>query len=797
MSRPDDPETASELPFLASRIAELKQDLLERDRAAAALRTQNERLNADLMSRDQLLEKMQSEIQRLQSELAERQKSIDVLLASRSWRVTAILRFLGTAYRRTLHAFTRLPHMPVPSHSKEDVEATAPIVREMGQELTAGWERRLSSAVTDSNAERVRFLERAAQMMFSEARDNTGDGTYVHRVEDRVDADRLSIKTIAFYVPEFFPVCAETKYGVGDFTAWKNVSGAVPRYLGQYQPQLPVDLGFYDLRLPEVFRDQVELAKHYGIYGFCFDFYSPAPHPLFNLPLNQILEDPGVNLRFCVRWMGNRRPVTPQTASDSSFENSSLEDEALMIDFVERAFSDPRYIRVDGRPVLVCLSEDRHRFADEGGFWKTRMADWRVYLVGFGASSSGSNMDAVLVDPTHDDAATKTSEYPLIDPEFSGAIYRYADLMEQSSGRSQSEPLLLRNVVTGWDDEARRPGASESFAGSTPALYARWLNRSCLSTMLNRPEERLMFITAWNDWADGAHLEPDRRYGYAYLHATANVLRSYHSDTETDDLIEGINAAFKPTSNVAIIFHCYYEDLAIPILEEYVAGRTNADLFVTVRPDVSREAIQELRNRVPNICFLKSENRGRDIRPFLLALRHIRRLGYSLGCKVHTKKTPQMTRVEGQLWRQRLIGPLLGSRDSTSRIVQLFSEQPDLGLLVPKGCIMDAGLLLYHVENTFWLDRLLKRLKRQDLVGTYSFSFPAGSMYWFRLDALAGFEEVMLEEDPFEYELGQRDGTLAHAIERLVALYVEQSGYSMKEIVTMDIGPDLSIEIAT
>ena len=141
--------------------------------------------------------------------------------------------------------------------------------------------------------------------------------------------------------------------------------------------------------------------------------------------------------------------------------------------------------------------------------------------------------------------------------------------------------------------------------------------------------------------------------------------------------------------------------------------------------------------------------------------------------------------------------PLLGSRDSTSRIVQLFSEQPDLGLLVPKGCIMDAGLLQYHVQNTFWLDRLLKRLNRQDLVGTYLFSFPAGSMYWFRLDALAGFEEVMLEEDRFEYELGQRDGTLAHAIERVVALYVEQTGYSMKEIVTMDIGPDLSIEIAT
>jgi lipopolysaccharide biosynthesis protein len=409
-----------------------------------------------------------------------------------------------------------------------------------------------------------------------------------------------------------------------------------------------------------------------------------------------------------------------------------------------------------------------------------------VYLVALGSATAGDpaiiGFDAILQDPPNETTAEVTSEYPLIDRDFAGHIYSYSSALEQFSRFTESSFVNFKNVVTGWDNEARKPGAGNSLAGASPALYARWLNRCCQSTMRKRPEERVLFITAWNDWAEGAHLEPDRKYGYAYLHATANVLRYYHNDPSTQALIESINSGFRTTSDVAIILHCYYEDLIAPIFDDYISKTAGVDLFVTVRVDVSTRAIQEMHKKFPNVFFLKEENRGRDIRPFLFALRHIRSRGYAIACKVHTKKTPQAERGAGELWRENLIRPLLGSWDSVKQASELFSQEPDLGLLVPKGSVTDLSIYRHHVENTFWLDRLLDRLQRRDLIGEYAFPFPAGSMYWFKVDALAGFDDLVLENDAFEHELGQRDGTMAHAVERLVGLYAQQRGYYMKEI---------------
>jgi lipopolysaccharide biosynthesis protein len=290
-----------------------------------------------------------------------------------------------------------------------------------------------------------------------------------------------------------------------------------------------------------------------------------------------------------------------------------------------------------------------------------------------------------------------------------------------------------------------------------------------------------VFISSWNNWAEGGHLEPDRRFGYGYLHATANVLRCYHRDAVTEKLIEEVNASFSRTSDVAIIFHCYYEDLIDPIFERYLAGAKGVDLFVTLRLDISGDAIAKIRERSPNVYFLRNENRGRDMRPFLLALRHVESLGYRFACKVHTKKTPQAESGAGELWRQRLLERLLGAADSSAQAVRLFNEEPDLGLLVPEGSVMDLRELRNHIDNTFWLDRLLASVDK-DMIGNYNFSFPAGSMYWFRMEALEGLESLVFPEDAFEPELGQRDGTLAHAMERLVALYTLRRGFHMKEI---------------
>ena len=391
--------------------------------------------------------------------------------------------------------------------------------------------------------------------------------------------------------------------------------------------------------------------------------------------------------------------------------------------------------------------------------------------------------DAMVEYPMHEINLTDLGpKVPLIDPNFSGTVRSYPEIVEKQIRLVEPPFVNFKTVVIGWDDEARHPGAGSSFTGATPAQYGQWLKRSCDVAMSRLPGERLVFINAWNDWTNGAHLEPDRRYGYAHLHVTANVLRNYHNDPDARQLVETTNAAFTRTNNVAIILHCHYEDLIEQLFDRYLSAAADADLFVTTRLDFSVNGINIIRRRRPNVFIQCVENRGRDIRPFLFALRRVQTLGYLLVCKIHTKKASHMGRGLGEQWRQDLMDPLLGSDNSVSRVVRAFSEQSDLGLLAPEGSIMDLRRITANMFNTIWLDRLLNRMDRPDLIGNYAFQFPAGSMYWFRVAALAGLDDFVLAEDEFEEECGQTDGTLAHAVERLVALFAEQRGYRMGEI---------------
>src|SRR5262249_38250 len=161
----------------------------------------------------------------------------------------------------------------------------------------------------------------------------------------------------------------------------------------------------------------------------------------------------------------------------------------------------------------------------------------------------------------------------------SGCIHSYPELVEKQIHLKDPVFVNFKTVMTGWDDEARNPGAGHSFTGATPVLYGKWLRHSCDLARSRPPSERLVFINRWNDWTNGAHLEPDRKFGYAHLHVTENVLRYYHSDPETRQLVETINSGFTRTSDVAIILHCYYEDLIEPVFDRYLSRTEGADLF--------------------------------------------------------------------------------------------------------------------------------------------------------------------------------------------------------------------------
>ena len=746
---------------LGAQISALQRSLAERGRAIVEMDGEIRALKQAVADHRRQLEHERQLMER------ERQFIVAMFVNSVSWRLTAPVRVIGGAFRKVklfLFSILSIAHKDVPGGPTPAL-GPAPEQEdrmEPGKQLPG----RSSAHFVATPGGRPEILECAIQDILDRAReyDAVIDG-YVHRGADRVDATKLDIKAIAFYIPHFYPGCPE-----GD--QWSKVVMAVPRYLGQYQPHFPGELGFYDLRLADVMRQQIDLARQYGIFGFCFLHRWHEGKDGSELPLKQFLSNAEVQMPFCICWADGGQ------------------DDLSYLDSIVPALSDPRYILINGKPLLIVEANVLVDAARTAQRWRERavaMGMPGLYLVTARSFDHVDpreiGFDAMVEYPMHEINLTDLGpKVPLIDPNFSGRVRSYPEMVEKQIRLVEPPFVNFKTVVVGWDDEARHPGAGFSFTGATPAQYGQWLKRSCDVAMSRLPGERLVFINAWNDWTNGAHLEPDRRYGYAHLHVTANVLRNYHNDPDARQLVETTNAAFTRTNNVAIILHCHYEDLIEQLFDRYLPAAADADLFVTTRLDFSVNGINTIRRRRPNVFIQCVENRGRDIRPFLFALRRVQRLGYLLVCKIHTKKASHMGRGLGEQWRQDLMDPLLGSDNSVSRVVRAFSEQSDLGLLAPEGSIMDLRRITANMFNTIWLDRLLNRMDRPDLIGNYAFQFPAGSMYWFRVAALAGLDDFVLAEDEFEEECGQTDGTLAHAVERLVALFAEQRGYRMGEI---------------
>jgi hypothetical protein len=352
------------------------------------------------------------------------------------------------------------------------------------------------------------------------------------------DLPETDIKLIAFYLPQFHPIPENDEWWGKNFTEWTNVTRAVPQFVGHYQPRLPGELGFYDLRFPEIQQRQIELAKQYGIHGFCFHFYWFNGKRLLEKPLEQFLSTPEMDFPFCINW-ANENWTRQWDGLDNEIliaQRHTPEDDLAFIQYVSKYLKDERYIRINSRPLLIvyrpALLPDPRITAERWRAWCRQNGLGEIYLA---LTHSFEDLDprqigfdaAIEFAPNTFPLRDITDRFHLANSEYQGGIRDYKDALYLASNYRNPPYTKFRGICPGWDNEARRPGRGKMLANSSPEAYKKWLEILCDFTRRHfDPQKRMIFINAWNEWTEGAYLEPDRKYGYAYLHKTAEALSS-------------------------------------------------------------------------------------------------------------------------------------------------------------------------------------------------------------------------------------------------------------------------------
>lgn len=345
-------------------------------------------------------------------------------------------------------------------------------------------------------------------------------------------------RLIAFYLPQYHPIPENDKWWGKGFTEWTNVAKAKPLFRGHYQPHLPADLGFYDLRVPESRQAQADLAKEYGIEGFCYWHYwfGNGKRPL-ERPFNEVVNSTEPEFPFCLAWANDSwsgiwhgnpdRILIEQTyPGEEDYENHFY---SLL-----KAFKDKRYILVNNKLLfLVYCPKELPNSKEYTDLWR-RLAD-REGLPGFhfvGVSDGGWNplengFNAVVQDSPFASLTNYNSLFFRLLIKFGldtinknilkkPRIHHYKDLVDFLKNR-KLEDIEYPLVIPNWDNTPRSGFNGLVLDKSTPELFEEML-KDAISLVKNKNiENNLIFVKSWNEWAEGNYLEPDKKFGFGYL----------------------------------------------------------------------------------------------------------------------------------------------------------------------------------------------------------------------------------------------------------------------------------------
>ena len=350
------------------------------------------------------------------------------------------------------------------------------------------------------------------------------------------------IRTIAFYLPQFYPTPENDRWWEPGFTEWTNVASAKPLFFGHHQPNLPRDLGFYDLRVPETRERQAQLAREAGIEGFCYwHYWFGGGKRMLSEVFDAVLKSGKPDFPFCLCWANHSwyaKTWTPSAPNKLLLEQTYPGVEDYEAHFMEMlpAFKDKRYIKVNGRLLFgVFLGSDIpdcqvffdtwNRLAAEHGlegfhFFSLAQGQERIDKL------DGLGFDRIVIDAY----SNLVNEVP-VNIQRLLRFFHIPTVISYSHYTQQSLKFFKRNstctpcIDPNFDHTPRSGFRGSLLQGSTPGKWGKLCSMTKDYIQHNDAIDNLLFIKAWNEWGEGNYLEPDRRWGKAYLEETAKVLK--------------------------------------------------------------------------------------------------------------------------------------------------------------------------------------------------------------------------------------------------------------------------------
>lgn len=363
-------------------------------------------------------------------------------------------------------------------------------------------------------------------------------------------------RVIAFYLPQFHPIKENDEWWGKGFTEWTNVGKAKPLFKGHYQPRVPADLGYYDLRMPEIREAQAQMAREAGVEGFMYwHYWFGNGRRLLERPFNEVLVSGTPDFPFCLGWANHSWTRRTWNSSAQSGKETDLliqkypgdADIQLHFENVLPAFLDKRYVKVDGKPIFmiydpISLPDPQH-FMDmwnelarrnglkDGIHFVGLTSGWieryqRTLDVGFDAIAPSNLWSA---EAKVKGKFLKMMEHKIRQhfPDYAPLNkYKYSDIINHLFTEYDKLENGYPSIIPNWDRSARGGRRAVIYTGSTPELFARHIDAAIDIVKDKQPEHKIIFLRSWNEWAEGNYVEPDLKFGHGYLDALRSKIFS-------------------------------------------------------------------------------------------------------------------------------------------------------------------------------------------------------------------------------------------------------------------------------